>query len=65
MQYYTLGFCTEEADILDSQDNRQYWMCQAENEEHAIEQLLNAEPTCNWKEVIEVSDTNPTINGAY
>lgn len=54
MKTYTLGFCTKEADILDSQENRQYWQCQAEDYEHAVEQLLNAEPSCNWNELIEV-----------
>ncbi len=53
MKQYLLSFCTKEADILDNPENRMYWRCQAENYNHAVEQLLDAEPTTNYHELIK------------
>ena len=54
MKFYILGFCTNAADILDNPANRQYWRCQADNVDHAVEQLRNAEPDMNWWELLEI-----------
>jgi len=53
LKEYVLSFCTNESDILDDPDNRQYWRCQAEDYEHAIEQLINAEPDTNFYELVK------------
>ena len=56
LQVYLLGFCTTDADILTNPDNRRYWRCQAEDYNHAVEQLINAEPDCNFHELIKGPD---------
>ena len=55
LKNYLLGFCTEDADILDDQENRRYWRCQAEDYDHAVEQLRDAEPYMNWCELVDVA----------
>jgi hypothetical protein len=50
MKNYLLSFCTNDADTLIDPDNRQYWRCQADNYEHAVEQLKDAEPDMKWCE---------------
>jgi hypothetical protein len=55
MNEYLLEFCTKDADILDDSENRLYWRCQAENYNHAVEQLKNAEPSMNWCDLIKIN----------
>ncbi len=50
---YVLGFCTTEADILDDKKNRKYFHCGAVDYDDAVRQLLEAEPTTNFHELIE------------
>jgi hypothetical protein len=52
---YILGFCTKDADILDNPNNRRYWNCQAEDYDHAVEQLINAEPDTIFYELVRGS----------
>jgi hypothetical protein len=47
---YVLGFFTKEAP-----DTRQYWRCQAEDYDHAAEQLRDAEPTVDFHELFKTS----------
>ena len=40
-------------------ENRMYWRCKAEDYDHAVEQLLNAEPDTIYYELVkEVDDEN-------
>ena len=55
LNYYLLSFCTKENDILDGEENRMYWRCDAEDYSHAVEQLKDAEPSMNWCELLKVN----------
>ena len=46
LEYYLLSY------VIDDPDDCLYWRCQAEDYEHAVEQLINAEPDSVRHELI-------------
>ena len=50
MKDFLLAYCTSDAGIVDDQNNRRYWGCEADDYEHAVEQLMDAESKCNFRE---------------